>query len=74
MEWKDIQILSHIRKIHMDIIAMDMIQTSGHIMEIMDHLLASIPLIHHITQWVSTLLMDMAIIVMDTILIVQDMV
>ena len=53
---------------------MVIIQTSGHIMEIMDHLLASIPLIHHITQWVSTLLMDMAIIVMDTILIVQDMV
>ena len=58
----------------MGMVVMVMIQTSGHIMEIMDHLLGSIPLIHHITQWVSTLHMDMAIIVMDTTLIVQDMV
>ena len=56
----------------MGMVVMVMIQTSGHIMEIMDHLLDYILLIHHITQIRCILLMDMAIIVMATILIVQD--
>ena len=56
----------------MGMVVMVMIQTSGHIMEIMDHLSDYILLIRHITQIKCILLMDMAIIVMATILIVQD--